>query len=58
MMANTGVDVQTQYVMALTQLSEEDRREFLRLIEKYGVDILAQALYEDDLILGKYLQKV
>ena len=51
MTVNT-VDMQAQSTIATIQISEEDRREIWRLREKYGVNILAQALFEEDISSG------
>ena len=57
-MANAIVEVQTPCAIALTQMSEEDKREFSRLREKYGPDVLAQALYEDYTTSGLYIKDI
>ena len=57
-MANAVVEVQTPCAIALTQMSEGDKRELSRLREKYGVDVLAQALYEDYITSGLYSKNI
>jgi hypothetical protein len=52
-MAAATIDVvQTSSAIALSQMSEDDRRDFLRLKEAYGPDLLAQALFDDDFTNG------
>jgi hypothetical protein len=43
----------TPSAIALNQMSEQDRTEVLRLKEKYGVDTLAQAMFDVEPPSGK-----
>jgi hypothetical protein len=54
----SGDSPHTQVTNAISQLSEQDRTAFLRLKEKYGIDLLAQVLLDDDPMLGKIHQSL
>jgi hypothetical protein len=43
----------TPSAIALNQMSEQDRSEILRLKEKYGMDTLAQAMFDVEPPSGK-----